>query len=191
MFVRFRQTPRHLQASIVQAVRADGRVRQRHIAALGSVAVPTSPAARLAFWTKLHQRLSALGNRLDSAEQRAVMAAVHARIPMPTPDDRRAVQLEAAEHEARFWTAIGDASAEQAAGMKELATHTAHAAEKAAAAAAENAGKAAQAADRRARAERGEDLGQVGKELTRKDVLRITGWKPSEMRHALRMAELG
>lgn len=37
MFVRFRQTRKRLQASIIETRRADGKVRHEHIAGLGSV----------------------------------------------------------------------------------------------------------------------------------------------------------
>jgi hypothetical protein len=46
MFVRFRQTPRRLQASLVETRRSNGKVRHEHIASLGSVAGSTfSPLA--------------------------------------------------------------------------------------------------------------------------------------------------
>jgi hypothetical protein len=44
-----------------------------------------------------------MANRVDSAAHCAVLAAIHARLPMPTPDDQRAAQLETARADARFW----------------------------------------------------------------------------------------
>jgi hypothetical protein len=50
---------------------------------------------RMAFWTKLHQRLDALSNRIDAAQRGAILSAIQARIPMPTIDtDQQPVQLE-------------------------------------------------------------------------------------------------
>jgi len=39
MYVRFRQTKRRLQVSLVESRRTDGRVDQEHVASLGSVRV--------------------------------------------------------------------------------------------------------------------------------------------------------
>ncbi len=102
MFTRFRETARCLQVSLVETHRTGGRVRHSHVAGLGSIGVSPSPADRIAFWTKLHQRLAALANRIDGATHGVILAAVHARIPMPTPDDQRAVQIENARADARF-----------------------------------------------------------------------------------------
>jgi hypothetical protein len=60
MFVHFRETARRLQASLVATRRIDGRVRHEHVAGLGSVPGSPSPADRIAFSTKLHQRLDGL-----------------------------------------------------------------------------------------------------------------------------------
>jgi hypothetical protein len=51
------------------------------------------PAERVAFWRSLHGRLSALSNQIAD-EQAKILRAVHERIPMPTPDERRDMQLE-------------------------------------------------------------------------------------------------
>jgi len=64
MFVRFRQTKHHLQVSLVETRRIDGRVRQEHVASLGSVPAPPSLQDRLTFWQRLHERLSRLSNRV-------------------------------------------------------------------------------------------------------------------------------
>jgi predicted N-formylglutamate amidohydrolase len=55
------------------------------------------------FWQKLHERLAKLSNRVDAAAQGKVLAEVHSRVPMVTADEQRALQLENAEAEARFW----------------------------------------------------------------------------------------
>jgi hypothetical protein len=88
MFVRFRETARRLQASLTETRRQGGKVRHEHIAGLGSVPIAPTTTDRIAFWTKLHQRLDALSNRLDAAQRGAILTAIHARIPMPTLDDQ-------------------------------------------------------------------------------------------------------
>jgi hypothetical protein len=99
MFVRFRQTGRRLQASIVATWRADGRVVHEHIAGLGSVPRTPSPADRIAFWTKLHLRLDGLSDRIDAIQRGAIITAVDARIPMPTLDEHRALRLDMAKRD--------------------------------------------------------------------------------------------
>jgi hypothetical protein len=48
--------------------------------------MPLAPRRRR-FWTCLHPRLP----NLDSWAQGPILAAIHARIPVPTKDDQRAV----------------------------------------------------------------------------------------------------
>jgi hypothetical protein len=102
MFVRFRETPYGLQVSLIQTRREGGKVRHEHIAGLGAITVPTSAADRIAFWRRLHDRLSALSNRIVD-EQSKILGAVDERIRMPTPDELRDVQLENAKVDQRFW----------------------------------------------------------------------------------------
>ena len=144
------------------------QVCQTHVAGLGAIGFPQSPADRIAFWTKLHQRLATLANRIDGATHGAILAAVHARIPMPTRDDQRAVQLDNARTDARVWEALSDAQADRIAGLKGLAAHAAQAVAKAEPAAAKAADAALKAAERLARAEQGEDGGGGGMPLTHK-----------------------
>jgi hypothetical protein len=102
MFVRFRQTPYGLQVSLIQTRREGGKVRHEHIAGLGAIIVPASMADRIDFWQRLHDRLSALSNRIGD-EQGKIFGAVHERIPMPTPYEQRDVQLENAKADQPFW----------------------------------------------------------------------------------------
>ena len=103
MFVRFRQTPRRLQLSLVETRRVDGRVHHEHIASLGALRHPPESADRVEFWRRLFQRLGRLGNRLDGATQREILIAVHARVPMPTLDEQRALRLEHAKQHETAW----------------------------------------------------------------------------------------
>src|SRR5690349_2370860 len=88
MFARFRQVRDRLNVSIVEAARTGARVRQSHVASLGSVPLPPSPADRALFWTKVHQRLATLSNRLDDQTRATIIAAIEARIPIPTAEDQ-------------------------------------------------------------------------------------------------------
>jgi hypothetical protein len=103
MFVRFRQTPHRLQLSLVETRREGGKVRHEHIASLGAIITPLTVADRVAFWTSLHQRLDRLSNRLDGEGQAKILAAVHARVPMPTVDETRQLQLDVAKQHETVW----------------------------------------------------------------------------------------
>ena len=82
---------------MVETRRENGRVRHEHVASLGSIEMLPSVAARIEFWRGLHERLAQLSNRLDAETRGKVMGAVHARVPMVTPDEQRALQLENAK----------------------------------------------------------------------------------------------
>jgi hypothetical protein len=101
MFVRFRETPYGLQVSLIQTRREGSKVRHEHIAGLGAIIIPATAADRIDFWRRLHARLSALSNRILD-EHGKILGAVHGRIPMPTPDEQRSVQLENAKADQRF-----------------------------------------------------------------------------------------
>ena len=89
MFVHFRATPYGLAMSVVENRRENGKVRHEHVVSLGSIETPPSVAARIEFWRELHERLAELSNRLDAETRGKVMGAVHARVPMVTPDEQR------------------------------------------------------------------------------------------------------
>jgi len=88
MLVHFRETPYGLAMSLVETHRESGKVRHEHVASLGSIETPLSVAARIEFWRGLHERLAQLSNRLDAETRGKVMGAVHARVPMVTPDEQ-------------------------------------------------------------------------------------------------------
>jgi hypothetical protein len=118
MFVRFRLQGNRLQASLVQNRRLGGKVRTEHVGALGSVDAEVSVRARLAFWTKLHDRLAALGNRVSQDEHPKVYGALQARIPMVTVGEIRAVQDESFKADERFWSSMQDMNASHIEGLK-------------------------------------------------------------------------
>jgi hypothetical protein len=69
MFVRFRQTPRRLQASVVETRRRAGKVASEHVASLGSIALPMTVRGRQAYWAYLWERLASLSDRISANDQ--------------------------------------------------------------------------------------------------------------------------
>jgi hypothetical protein len=189
MFVRFRDTARRLQASLVETRRANGRVRHSHIASLGSIPFAPSPAERIAFWTQLHARLARLANRIDSAALGAILAAIHARIPTPTQAEQQAERLAMAKGDARQRRAMADLHKDKLEGHKQLVASVQRQmprmeADTAAAMA------DAEAADEHLLAiERGEDA-PVSRPLTFGQLLKSLGWTASDARHARRMSKI-
>jgi len=108
MFARFRQVRDRLKVSIVETARTDAGVRQSHVASLGSVPLSPSPADRVRFWVRVHQRLATLSNRLDDKTRSAIMAALHARIPIPTAEDQEAAQNAGREANANLFATLRD-----------------------------------------------------------------------------------
>jgi hypothetical protein len=108
MFARFRQVRDRLNVSIVEAARAGAKVRQSHVASLGSVPLPPSPADRVRFWIKVHQRLATLSNRLDDKTRGAILAAISARIPIPTVEDQEAARNSGREANATLFAVLRD-----------------------------------------------------------------------------------
>jgi hypothetical protein len=186
MFVRFRETNSSLQISIVETRRENGRVRRDHVASLGSIAAPASIADRVKFWTGLHERLERLSNRLgpDAAK---ITAAIHERLPMPTPDEQRELQLENARADERFHAGLADMSSTTVSDHKALAASIERkiAADQAAATA--HAERAAEARDRAERIEPGDEvIGGLGKPLDYNDKVKIikqAGLTDADIRH--------
>jgi hypothetical protein len=191
MFVRFRQSPHRLQVSLVETRRVDRKVRHEHVASLGAVAVPPSVADRVAYWEQLHSRLGRLSNRLDMQIQSKILNAVHARIATPTIEERRALQLEYAEEEERFWSEVQGMHQSTVADQKGLiATVESDIAE--GQAGATRAGeRAAAAKDRMAWLKAGEDVIELGtRPMTRKEMIAAIGWTPRQVRRAERIHQL-
>jgi hypothetical protein len=90
MLVHFRETAYGLAMNLVENRRENGRICHEHVASLGSIETPPSVAARIEFWRGLHERLAQLSNRLDAETRGKVVVAVHARVPMVTPEEQRA-----------------------------------------------------------------------------------------------------
>ncbi len=187
MFPRFRQTERRLQVSLVETRRVDGKVRHEHVASFGSVEWPPSVEDRIAFWQRLHKRFAKLSNRVDAVAQTKILGDIHARIPMVTLDEQRALQLENAKADEQFWSSLHDMHAGNVEGHKGLATSAGRAIAEGQAGMANVAEKRDAAKARRESLERGEDVpGGIGKPLTREDIehiFREAGFTASDMRH--------
>ena len=191
MFIRFRRSGHRLQLSIAETRRVDGRVRQEHVAALGSVNEQPSVQERVEFWQRLHERLAKLSNRIDATMQGKLLGEIHARIPMVTLEEIRALQLENAEADASLWESIRDMNQDQADGHKELKAKAVQAIARDEAAAAKAAAEVAAAKDRIERIKRGEDVqGGLGKRVDFEQILRNAGWTTADLQHARVMALL-
>jgi hypothetical protein len=195
MFVRFRETKRKLQLSIVETRRVGGKIQHEHVASLGSIAVPPSIADRVAFWTAVHQRLAKLSNRIDAETQGKLLGAIHARVPMVTPDEQRTLQLENAEADERFWSGLQDMHATTVADHKNLVA-TAQRMINEGEAEAEKAGKEAETAKQRIeRIKNGENVtGGLGKPFTYEDyeaIVLANGFTKRDLRRAKLLADLG
>jgi len=175
MFARFRQVRNRLDVSLVETVRVGARVSQKHIASLGSVPLPPSPADRLRFWAKADQRLRRLGNRLDDKAREAILGAIHARIPLPAGED-----LEAARHAAR--NADREANARLFAPLRDKHRSLAEA--------------YGQAAEKEAAAAKSVDVLEdlhASRPLTARDIrelLKALGMTNAELRHCRNLAEI-
>jgi hypothetical protein len=191
MFPRFHQTPSRLQVSLRESRRIGGKPRCEHIASLGSIPKPMTTADRAAFWNRLHQRLAKLSNRIGVEEQGKILGAIHARIPMVTIDELRALQRENSEADEKFWAGLQGMNTELAEGHKELAAKSARIAADAESRAADAAMRAAVAKDRIERLAKGETVsGGLGKPMTRQDLLKAAGISESQARHLERAHSL-
>jgi hypothetical protein len=176
MFARFRHTQSGLQVSLVETRRVAGKVNHEHVASLGSVAMPATVADRLQFWSRLHERLGKLANRVSPDAQGKVLGEIHLRIPMVTPDEQARLQLENAAADAQFWATLRAMHEEIAEGQKGLVATTERAIASGQASAATAAAKADEARGRIARIEKGESVpGGLGRAQTYEDFERVLG----------------
>ena len=189
MFVRFRQQGNRLQASLVQNRRAAGKVQAEHIGALGSVDAAVSIRERLAFWAKLSGRLASLGNRVGPDEHAKLYPAIHARIPMVTSDEQRAIQEENAKDEESFWGAMRDINAASAADHKRLVASAEAKLKEHELAAADAADRYETAKERLAKLKEGESVSRgLGKKLDVVAMMKAFGFPPRLMKQMRLMA---
>jgi len=193
LIVRFRQGAYRLQLSLIETRRSDGKVRHEHVASLGSISLAPSVADRIEFWYRLYQCLARFSNRVGAEDHGKIFGSVNARVPMPTTDEQRALQLENAKADANFWVSLEGIERDKAEGHKGLAAKAEQAATAGQVRAAAAASKAAAAKERIERIEKGENvIGGLGKPLTREDFERILmeeGWTRRDIRREIRRAE--
>jgi hypothetical protein len=192
MFVRIRQTKRKLQFTVAETRRVDGKVRHEHVASLGSIGIPQTVAARIAFWAALYGRLAKLGNRIDPETQAKILGAIHAKVPMVTPDEQRGLQIENAEADERLWSGLRDVHADQIEGHKALVAKAQTTIASATSEMTHAGQKAAVAKERIEKLKNGENLsGGLSKSTTGfEKILRDAGWTKADLRHARELAEL-
>jgi hypothetical protein len=191
MFVRFRQTPYRLKVSIIETRRIDGKVRHEHIASLGSIEVPLSVADRIVFWQRVNERLVKLSNRIDPATQGKIRGDLHARVPMVTADEQRALQLENAEADERFWSSLHGMNREQVDGHKALAASVQSKIAAGRTEATKAATNAAAASERVERIKKGDDVqGGLGKPIDYRAILHKAGMTDRDIWECMDMAEL-
>ena len=175
----------------MQTRRVSGKMQTEHIASLGSVDAKVSVRERLAFWARLPERLARLGNRVGPDEHAKIYGALHARIPMVTPDEQRTVQEENAKGDERFWEAMRDMGTARVEEHKALiAQAEARIAEHAPRAA--EAGERAQAAkDRLERIRRRQSVpGGLGKPFDAERALKAAGFAERDLRRMRLLASL-
>jgi hypothetical protein len=189
MFVRFRTTPRRLQVSLITTRRSAGKVRHEHIASLGSAPIGPSLGERIAFWTRVYERLARPTNRLDPEALDAILAAVHARIPMPTQDEQHAEQLERAHADARFWETLHGLHNDRIEGGRALQEHGKRMVADSETEAEKVAETLAASRARLARAQAGKAVA-VPRQMTAEEMFKALGWTKADWRHAERLSEI-
>ena len=99
MFVLFTTRYRRIYVTLADTVRTDGKIRRKHVASIGSIAIGADQATamrdRVRLWRAVHKTLAAL--QLDHEAASRIMGAVHARALMPTPDQIGSVECWEAE----------------------------------------------------------------------------------------------
>ena len=175
----------------MQTRRVSGKICNEHIASLGSVDADVSIRERLAFWAKLPERLARLGNRVGADDHAKIYGALHARIPMVTVEEQRAVQEENAKGDEQLWEAMRDMGTatveEHKALIARAETKIAEATQRVA-----ESGVWAQAAkDRLDRIRLGASVrGGLGKPFDVERALKAAGWTPRDFRRARLLASL-
>jgi hypothetical protein len=96
IFVRFRKLDGRLRISVAETRRVGGKIQQRHIIGLGSIALPRTKTvpieARVGFWRGLEDILDTVGDRIDRATRAKILNAIAVRIPRPK--GHRGVRIE-------------------------------------------------------------------------------------------------
>jgi hypothetical protein len=122
-----------------------------------------------------------------------ILGALFECIPMPTAEEQRALQLENAKDDVKFWDMLGDMYADRIEGHKVLVAGANKRIAEDEAEKAKAADDAATAKERLAKIERGEDVPGLGHPVTREQLeaqLIAAGWTRAELRHMHTLVEL-
>jgi hypothetical protein len=95
MFIRWQKRLRgprsgktdvHWGAVLIEAVRVDGKPRQRYVAYLGGLTEQgiEDVRQRCRFWDRANARLHALSHRLTDQDRNRIVAKLATRVPIPT-----------------------------------------------------------------------------------------------------------
>ena len=87
MFIRFRPTETRLQVSVIETSRHNGKVRQHHVAGLGSLPRQPLLGDRVAFWEYVDQQMHALSKRIDATTREKLRGEIEARAPLRAVHD--------------------------------------------------------------------------------------------------------
>jgi hypothetical protein len=158
-----------------------------------SLVLAQTVAGRIAFSAALYGRLAKLDNRIDPEMQGKILGAIHAKVPMVTPDEQRGLQIENAEDDERLWSQMRDMQASTIEDHKALATDAQKAISSLTAGMAEAEQRAASAKERAQKLKNGENLsGGLSKSAPDfEKILRDAGWTKADLRHARELNELG
>jgi len=108
-----------LEVSIVETRREDGKVKQKHVASLGSIADDTIEARGI-FWQECEARLARLANRLGPDLDR-LREAIAGRIPPPTDADRALLTAWEWDRLEGMWDGHAQGKARESSRWNELA----------------------------------------------------------------------
>jgi hypothetical protein len=118
-----------------------------------------------------------LGNRVSAEQQGKLLASIHERVPIVTPDDQQSVQLRNAESEETFWANMREMGEQQIAGYEKLIAGIQHRIANLKAANETAAGLAGSARERIEKIRRGESVeGGLGREIDFERMLRQMGF---------------
>jgi len=93
-------------ATLIENSRIDGKVKQRHVAYLGTIKDCDIErlGSRAAFWSKAKTRLDELGDRLTRKERKAIEAALVTKVKPLTKAERKKHERRQAEWQE--WAAV-------------------------------------------------------------------------------------